>query len=102
LVNKEKALMNSSIGFYYRGELISEEGAETVQIIIGIVVFVIFGLTVFGMVTNTAGIKASQIANCVTNYEQAERWWEDNDYTSVDRCHDGYAGTPPPHVSYND
>jgi hypothetical protein len=91
-----------SINRYYCEKIISEEGADTVQIIIAIVVFVIFGLTVFGMVTNTAGIKASQIANCVTNYEQAERWWEDNDYTSVDRCHDGYAGTPPPHVSYND
>lgn len=42
----------------------SEEGAETVQIIIGIVVFVIFGLTVFGMVTNTAGKKSAIISNC--------------------------------------
>jgi hypothetical protein len=49
---------------FYADKIQSEEGAETVEIIIGIVVFVIFGLTVFGMVTRAAGTKAADISNC--------------------------------------
>lgn len=45
----------------------SEEGAETVEIIIGIVVFVIFGITVFGMITNVAGNKMEDISKCLGN-----------------------------------
>ena len=43
----------------------SEEGAETVEIIIGIVVFVIFGITVFGMITNVAGNKMEDVSKCL-------------------------------------
>jgi hypothetical protein len=49
---------------FYADKIQSEEGAETVEIIIGIVVFVIFGLTVFGMITKAAGTKAADISNC--------------------------------------
>ena len=52
---------------FYADKVQSEEGAETVEIIIGIVVFVIFGLTVFGMVTKAAGDKASDISNCLAD-----------------------------------
>ena len=80
----------------------AEDGAETVEIIIGIVVFVIFGLTVFGMIMNTAGIKSSKIANCITNYEDAEIWWEYNHVTNVNRCNNGAAGWDEiPNSSYN-
>lgn len=43
----------------------SEEGAETVEIIIGIVVFVVFGITVFGMITNVAGNKMEDVSKCL-------------------------------------
>lgn len=49
---------------YIKTRLRSESGAETVEIVIGIVVFVIFGLTVFGLITKAAGTKAAQISNC--------------------------------------
>lgn len=49
---------------YIKTRLRSESGAETVEIVIGIVVFVIVGLTIFGMITNAAGTKAAQISNC--------------------------------------
>lgn len=43
----------------------SERGADTVEVIIGIVVFVVFGLAVFGMVTKAAGNKMADTANCL-------------------------------------
>lgn len=43
----------------------SEAGAETVEIIIGIVVFVVFGITVFGMITNVAGNKMEDVSKCL-------------------------------------
>ena len=49
---------------FYKNKIQSEEGAETIEIIIGIVIFVIFGLTVFGMITRAAGHKAADISNC--------------------------------------
>ena len=49
---------------FYKNKIQSEEGAETIEIIIGIVIFVIFGLTVFGLITNAAGRKAAAISNC--------------------------------------
>lgn len=52
---------------YVKTRLRSESGAETVEIVIGIVVFVIFGLTVFGMITKAAGTKAAQISNCFSD-----------------------------------
>lgn len=50
---------------YLKNKIASEDGADTVEVIIGIVVFVIFGLTVFGMVTSAAGNKAAAISNCL-------------------------------------
>lgn len=52
---------------YIKTRLRSESGAETVEIVIGIVVFVIFGLTVFGLITKAAGTKAAQISNCLSD-----------------------------------
>ena len=49
---------------FYKNKIQSEEGAETIEIIIGIVIFVIFGLTVFGLITRAAGTKAADISNC--------------------------------------
>lgn len=43
----------------------SEKGADTVEVIIGIVVFVVFGLAVFGMVTKAAGNKMADTSNCL-------------------------------------
>jgi hypothetical protein len=50
---------------FYADKIQSEEGAETVEIIIGIVVFVIFGLTVFGMITTSAGKTSANLSNCI-------------------------------------
>lgn len=52
---------------YLKNKIASEDAADTVEIIIGIVVFVIFGLTVFGMITSAAGNKAAAISNCLGN-----------------------------------
>ena len=50
---------------FFADKVRSEEGAETVEIIIGIVVFVVFGIAVFGMVTNVAGNKMQDISKCL-------------------------------------
>lgn len=50
---------------FFAERIESEDGAETVEIIIGIVVFVVFGLAVFGMVTNVAGNKMQDISKCL-------------------------------------
>lgn len=50
---------------FFNDKINSEEGAETVEIIVGIVVFVIFGLTVFGMVTTSAGKTSANLSNCI-------------------------------------
>ena len=50
---------------FFADKVRSEEGAETVEIIIGIVVFVVFGIAVFGMITNVAGHKMQDVANCL-------------------------------------
>lgn len=50
---------------FFTDRIHSDEGAETVEIIIGIVVFVIFGITVFGMITNVAGHKMEDISKCL-------------------------------------
>lgn len=52
---------------FFAERIESEDGAETVEIIIGIVVFVVFGLAVFGMVTNVAGNKMQDISRCLGN-----------------------------------
>lgn len=43
----------------------SERGADTVEVIIGIVVFVVFGLAVFGVITRAGGNKMADTANCL-------------------------------------
>ena len=45
---------------FFADKVRSEEGAETVEIIIGIVVFV-----VFGMITNVAGNKMQDVSRCL-------------------------------------
>lgn len=50
---------------FFADKVRSEEGAETVEIIIGIVVFVVFGIAVFGMITNVAGHKMADVSNCL-------------------------------------
>ena len=50
---------------FFADRVRSEEGAETVEIIIGIVVFVVFGIAVFGMITNVAGNKMQDISKCL-------------------------------------
>lgn len=50
---------------FFADRIHSDEGAETVEIIIGIVVFVVFGIAVFGMITNVAGNKMQDISKCL-------------------------------------
>ena len=50
---------------FFADKVRSEEGAETVEIIIGIVVFVVFGIAVFGMITNVAGNKMADVSKCL-------------------------------------
>ena len=50
---------------FFADKVRSEEGAETVEIIIGIVVFVVFGIAVFGMITNVAGNKMQDVSRCL-------------------------------------
>ena len=50
---------------FFADKVRSEEGAETVEIIIGIVVFVVFGIAVFGMITNVAGNKMADVSQCL-------------------------------------
>lgn len=50
---------------FFADKVRSEEGAETVEIIIGIVVFVVFGIAVFGMITNVAGNKMQDVSKCL-------------------------------------
>jgi len=71
---------------YVKTRLRSESGAETVEIVIGIVVFVIFGLTVFGMITRSAGTKAAQISNCLADSGNILNSSETNDGKTSDVC----------------
>jgi hypothetical protein len=50
---------------YIKDRLRDEDGADTVEVIIGIVVFVVFGLAVFGMITKAAGNKVADVSNCL-------------------------------------
>ena len=54
---------------FFADKVRSEEGAETVEIIIGIVVFVVFGIAVFGMITNVAGNKMQDVSQCLGDSE---------------------------------
>lgn len=50
---------------FFADKVRSEEGAETIEMIIGIVVVVVFGIAVFGMITNVAGNKMQDISKCL-------------------------------------
>lgn len=50
---------------FFADKVRSEEGAETIEIIIGIVIFVVFGFAVFGMITNVAGNKMQDVSKCL-------------------------------------
>jgi Flp pilus assembly pilin Flp len=50
---------------FIHNRLSDEDGAETVEVIIGIVVFVVFGLVVYGMITKAAGTKMADVSNCL-------------------------------------
>jgi hypothetical protein len=83
----------------------SENGAETVEIIIGIVVFVIFGLTVFGLVTNTAGKRTAQISNCISDTGHILSWHAQNDHgnaTTITTCDKRGKAEEPPKATYNE
>ena len=50
---------------FFADKIRSEEGAETIEIILGIVIFVVFAIAVFGMITNVAGTKMEDISKCL-------------------------------------
>lgn len=72
---------------YVKTRLRSESGAETVEIVIGIVVFVIFGLTVFGLITRAAGTKAAEISNCFADSGNILNSSETNNGDTSKTCH---------------
>ena len=76
---------------FFADKVRSEEGAETVEIIIGIVVFVVFGLAVFGMITNVAGNKMADVANCLGNSTSI---LEKSSNAQANNC-DEHKTTPP-------
>lgn len=73
---------------YLLNKIASEDGADTVEIIIGIVVFVIFGLTVFGMITSAAGKKAAGIANCLGESGSIIKQTDDKNWDTARTCKD--------------
>ena len=72
---------------FFADKVRSEEGAETVEIIIGIVVFVVFGIAVFGMITNVAGNKMADISNCLADSQNIITKAENTD-ASKNNCND--------------
>ena len=66
---------------FFADKVRSEEGAETVEIIIGIVVFVVFGIAVFGMITNVAGNKMQDVSRCLGDSQNIITKAENNDAT---------------------
>lgn len=50
---------------FFADKIRSEEGAETIEIILGIVIFVVFAIAVFGMITNVAGNKMQDVSRCL-------------------------------------
>ena len=73
---------------FFADKVRSEEGAETVEIIIGIVVFVVFGIAVFGMITKVAGTKMEDISNCLAKSDSILTKSED---ASKNNCDGGKA-----------
>lgn len=72
---------------FFADKVRSEEGAETVEIIIGIVVFVVFGIAVFGMITNVAGNKMQDISKCLGDSQSIITKAENTD-ASKNNCND--------------
>ncbi|KAA8832015.1 hypothetical protein EMO89_00355 [Bifidobacterium tissieri] len=50
---------------YVLGCLKDESASPTIETILMIVCFVVFGLVAIGMITNAAGQKSADIANCI-------------------------------------
>lgn len=82
---------------FFADKVRSEEGAETVEIIIGIVVFVVFGIAVFGMITNVAGNKMADVANCL---KESDSILEKSSNASQNNC-DNHKSTQKLDVRYN-
>lgn len=76
---------------FFADRVRSEEGAETVEIIIGIVVFVVFGIAVFGMITNVAGNKMQDVSKCLGD-SQTIITQKNNNNASSNICHNYQAG----------
>lgn len=76
---------------FFADKVRSEEGAETVEIIIGIVVFVVFGIAVFGMITNVAGNKMQDISKCLGD-SQSIITKKDNNIAKNNTCKEYNAG----------
>ena len=81
---------------FFADKVRSEEGAETVEIIIGIVVFVVFGIAVFGMITKVAGTKMEDVANCLS---KSDSILAASEKTGDNNCEDGKAKGLKPEYS---
>ena len=75
---------------FFTDRIHSDEGAETVEIIIGIVVFVVFGIAVFGMITNVAGNKMQDVSKCLGDSQNIISQARAN--ASNNNCNDYHAG----------
>ena len=76
---------------FFTDRIHSDEGAETVEIIIGIVVFVVFGIAVFGMITNVAGNKMQDVSKCFGDSQDIITK-QDNADASKNTCNNYNAG----------
>ena len=86
---------------FFADKVRSEEGAETVEIIIGIVVFVVFGIAVFGMITNVAGNKMADVSNCLADSQNIITKAENLD-ASKNNCNDAkHNKASKLHAQYN-
>ena len=79
---------------FFADKVRSEEGAETVEIIIGIVVFVVFGIAVFGMITNVAGNKMADVSNCLRDSTSILEKSSDAQKNNCDQNKDKYTKNP--------
>ena len=86
---------------FFADKVRSEEGAETVEIIIGIVVFVVFGIAVFGMITNIAGNKMADISNCLADSQNIITKAENLNASNNNCNDDAHNKTGKLHAQYN-
>lgn len=77
---------------FFADKVRSEEGAETVEIIIGIVVFVVFGIAVFGMITNVAGNKMQDVSKCLGDSQSIISNNQNSDASKNNNCKKYTAG----------